>query len=119
MVDTLTKTEKVGEFSFTKTDQKELSGYVTKPSVKVGKNKYIPAFQADIATIFRGETPEAKQKLLLLAKLVKSNFDVSDMVTATKTKVTKETKSKLQQAKEGVKAATSGQYSKKSLGDFF
>lgn len=117
--ETLGKTETVGAFTFTKNDQKELGGYITKPTVKVGKNKYVPAFQAEIANIFRADSEESKQKLLLLAKLVKSNFDVSDLVTETKTKVVKQAKSRLQEAKTGVKPSTSGNYTKKSLGDYF
>lgn len=115
----LAKTENVGAFTFTKVDQKELGTYVTKPTVKVGKNKYVPAFQAEIANIFKADTEESKQKLLLLAKLVKTNFDVTDLVTETQTKVVKKAKSRLQEAKTGVKPSSAGNASKKSLGDYF
>lgn len=115
----LSKTENVGAFSFTKADQKELGSYVTKPTVKVGKNKYVPAFQAEIANIFRADTEENKQKLLLLAKLVKTNFDVTDLVSDVQTKVVKKAKSKLQEAKTGVKPASAGSASKKGLSDYF
>lgn len=116
----LAKTENVGVFSITKTDQKDLGNYITKPAVKVGTNRYVPQFQNDIAKIFRAETPEDKQKLILLAKLVKSNFDTTDVKTEVKTKVTKEIQTKLKDAKKGVKTASSGAGgSKKSLSDFF
>ena len=115
----LLKTEAVGSFPITKTEQKELGVYLTKPTIKVGKNKYVPSFNADIAKIFKADTPESKQKLILLAKLVKTNFDTKDLVVATETKVTKTAKSKLQEAKQGVRTSSSGLQSKKSLGDFF
>lgn len=115
----ISETEAVGEFTFTAEDKKKLGPYITKPSVKVGANKYVPAFQYKVAEIFRAETPEAQQRLLLLAKLVESDFDIKDVVTKKKTEVTKVIKSKLQDAKNNVKPATAGGYSKKSLGDFF
>jgi hypothetical protein len=114
----LEKTEAVGSFNFSKVNKKELLDFMVKPSVKIGKNKYITHFQAELGNIFKAEG-EDKKKLLLLAKLVKSNFDVKDLIEETKTKVVKEAKSKLQQAKSGVKPSTSGGYTKKSISDYF
>jgi len=91
--------------------------FITKPTVKVGKNKYITEFQAELGEIFKGEG-ENKKKLLLLAKLVKSQFDVKDLIEETKTKVVKDAKSKLQQSRTGVRPSTSGGNNKKSLSDF-
>lgn len=115
----LSKTESVGAFAITKTDQKELTSYVIKPTVKVGKNKYIPQFQKDIANIFKAETEEDKKKLLLLAKLVKTGFDVKDLVTQVETEVTKKAKSKLADAKRNIKPSSSGSAGKKSISDYF
>ena len=115
----LESTEAVGNFDFTKINKKELMSYISKPTVKIGKNKYITQFQADLGGIFKGEGEQTK-KLLLLANLVKSDFDVNGVITETKTKVIKAAKSKLQQIKSGsVKASGSGGYRRKSLSDFF
>lgn len=114
----LEKTEAVGSFNFSKVDKKDLMNYVTKPSVKIGKNKFITQFQAELGNIFKAEG-ESKKKFLLLAKLVKSDFDVKDLIEAAKTTAVKEAKSKLQQAKQGVKPSSSGNLSKKSISDFF
>lgn len=114
----LEKTEAVGSFNFSKVNKKELLDFMVKPSVKIGKNKYITHFQAELGNIFKAEG-EDKKKLLLLAKLIKSDFDVKDLIEETKTKVVKEAKSKLQQAKSGVKPSTSGGYTKKSISDYF
>lgn len=115
----LQQVEEVGSFKFNKTDKKELFSYITKPSVKVGKNKYVTQFQSDLSDTFKAEGEESRQKLLLLAKLLKSNFDVKDLVESTKTKVVREAKSKLQQAKLGVKPSSSGRSTKKSMADYF
>lgn len=114
----LDSTESVGSFSFNKVDKKGLINFITKPIVKVGKNKYITEFQAELGEIFKGEG-ENKKKLLLLAKLVKTKFDVKDLIAETKTNVVKEAKSKLQQARTGVRPSSSGGANKKSLSDFF
>lgn len=114
----LQKTEKVGNFDFQKVDKKNLIDYITKPSVKVGKNKYISKFQAEIGEIFKAEG-EQKKKLLLLAKLVMSDFDVKDIIEQTKTETVKKAKSKLQSARTNVKASSSGNSTRKSLYDYF
>lgn len=113
----LNKVESVGSFSFNKVDKKDLLNFISKPTIKVGKNKYVTPLVAEMGEIFKGEG-ENKKKLLLLAKLVKSNFDVKDLIEEAKTKVVKEAKSKLQAAKTGVKPSTSGGYNKKSLADY-
>lgn len=115
----ISETESIGDFKITDKEKKELGPYMTKPSVKVGKNKFIPAFNSQLGEILQAKTPEAKKKLVLLAKLIKSDFDVSDLARRQETKVVKKTQSKLAEAKTGVKPSTSGSYSKKSLSDFF
>lgn len=114
----LDKTESVKDFDFSKVDKKELTNYITRPTVKVGKNRFITQFQADLGKIFNGKE-DNKQSLLLLAKLVKTDFDIRDIVEKTKTKVTKEAKSKLQQARQVTRPSSSGNAGKKTLADFF
>lgn len=114
----LEKTETVGSFDFSKVDKKDLINYITKPTVKIGKNKYITQFQAELGDIFKAEG-DKKQSLLLLAKLVKTGFDVKDLLETTKTKVVKEAKSKLQYAKAGVRASSTGGSNRKAITDYF
>ena len=114
----LADTQEIGAFTFTKTDQKELDGYITKPTIKVGKNKYIPAFQNDLAKVLRAVKKEDKEDLILLAKLLKSKFDVKDIAVQAKTAVAKKVKSKLEDAKKGTKLSTSGAYTRKALADY-
>jgi hypothetical protein len=115
----LDKTEQVGQIKITKEDKKRLGNIITKPSVKVGKNKYVPEFNYKLGQILKAETPEAKQTLLLLAKLVDNGFDFTDIAVKAETKVAQKVKSKLRDSKNGVKPSSSGNYSKKSLSDFF
>lgn len=118
LVAELQSIESVGKFKFSKNDKKELTDYVTKATVKVGKNQFITPFQQAMGNIFRAEG-ENKQKLLLLAKLLKSNFDVKDIITETKTETIRSSKDKLQKARQGVKPASTGGASRKSLADYF
>lgn len=118
----LTKVAKVGSFTFTDADRKELGDYVTKPNAKTGKATYIPQFNKDLGEILRAKTPEAKEKLLLLAKLIKSGFDVKDLVAATTTAATRKVRSSLKQAKENPNPSSSSSGNTgtgKSLSDFF
>ena len=112
---TLDSTEQVGAFTFNKTDKKELTDYVTKPAVKVTGNKYITQLQADLNTVFSGD----KQKLLLLAKLIKNDFDIADVVTDLKTKVVKETKSNIKLQSTGLRPSSSSSSKNKDLASYF
>lgn len=116
----LAKTESVRDIPITKEEQKTLADYITKPTVKVGKNRYVPEMQTEIARMFKAETPEDKADLLLLAKFLKNKFDTSDITVKAQTTIVQTAKSKLRGAKEGVNTKTSGSYSgKKSLTDYF
>lgn len=114
------KTTKAGQFKITKEDQKKLAAFITKPTVKVGKNQFIPEFNSKLGEIIQAKTPEAQQKLVLLAKLLSNDFDFSDIEKGAETKVTKKVKSNLRNAKNGVRPSSSGQYGgSKTLSDFF
>lgn len=115
----LNKINKVGNFKITNEDKKKLETFITKPTVKVGKNKFIPAFNSKLGEIIGAKTPEAQQKLILLAKLLNDDFDLKDLEVSAETKVTRKAKSKLRDAKNGVKPSSSGSYTTKSLSDFF
>lgn len=119
LVSVAATTENVGMFPISKIEQKELPVYITKPNVKVGKNKYIPAFSSELGRILRAETPKDQQDLLVLAKLIKNKFKIDDLKVKTETTVTKEAKSRIAAAKSGVKAHSSGDTNKKALSDYF
>ena len=110
----LDEIETIKDFSLAKKEKGELLNYITKPSVKVGKNKYITEFQKglkDISNNYEG--------LILLAKLLKSDFDMSSLKVKTETKQVRELKNNLQRTRKEVKPTNSGSSGNKQLSDFF
>jgi hypothetical protein len=110
---TLENTDAINNITLTKEDKKELIPFMTKPSVKIGKNKYITGLQAGIQKIFSD-----KPKLLLLAKLVKSDFDLTGVEKKGASKLTKEVKTELQRQKQ-TPGPKSTDNTTRELADFF
>lgn len=113
------KTDAVGAFTFTKADQKRLVASITKSTVKVGKDRYIPETYNRLNKVLQAKTEDDKRNLLLLAHLLENNFDIKDVAVKTTTKIVKEVKSKLKDAKTGVKAHSSNRTTKRDLSDYF
>lgn len=120
LVETAEKTEKLaGIFSLTKEDKKKLPAFIHKASIRVGDDRYVPPFQVKLAQVLKAKTKEDKEKLLLLGKILESDFDFSDVIPAVATKVATKVKSKLREAKNGsVRATSAGGYGTKSLTDY-
>lgn len=85
--ETLEDTDEVDNFKFPAKEKKQLLSFITKPSVKVGKNRYITGMQAKLQEVLK--EPE---KMIVLAKLLNNDFDVADVVATTTTKKTREVK---------------------------
>lgn len=100
------KNEKVGHFTLTNKEKKELPSYMTKASHKVSANNYITPFQKDLSEAFRDP-----QKSVVLAKILKSNFKVDDLIRSTQTKTTRK-------AKKSIKGKSSSNNHGSSLLDF-
>lgn len=114
------KTDAVGAFTFTKADQKKIIATITKPTVKIGKDKYVPEFNAKLGKVLSGKTETDKKNLLVLAYLIDNNFDTKGLTATTTTKVVKEVKSTLKAVKSGgVKAHSSNRGEKRELSDYF
>ena len=111
---TLEETDKIKDFPITKKDKKDLVNYLTKPAVKVGKNRFLTGFQADMQ-----EVTKDYEKLILLAKIIKDDFDISDIEREVTTKKVKDLKDKLERNKKNPKIKGSGSSTKKSLSDYF
>ena len=95
VVQTLKEATGFGSFNISDTDRKGLGGYITKPAVKVGKNRYIPKFQHDLRNILVASTKENKKRLLILAKIVANDFKLVDLEQRLETKVTKGAKARI------------------------
>lgn len=112
---TLIKTDKVNNFSFTKADKATLTSFITEP-IKLQNGKYATQLQIAVNKIMYQED---KSKLLLLAKILKSDFDMSDIITEVQSSVTRKTKSELANQKQGMRPTTSSGRSRKSLSEYF
>jgi hypothetical protein len=105
--------EQVDNFKFTEKSKKSLFPFITKPTVKVGKNKYVTGMQSKLQTALK--TPD---KMLILAQLLENDFDLSGIVADSVTQNTKKLKKDIQRQKSGVKPTGSGRVTKKrSLSD--
>jgi hypothetical protein len=114
LTESLNTVEEVNNIVINKKDKSELLGYITKPAVKIGQNRYITQFQADMKNL-----TDKHDTLILLAKLVKNNFDLKDLERTIETKKTINIKRKLESTQKGSKTISSGSSNKKSLSDYF
>lgn len=97
---TLDETEEVSGVSFNKTDKKELVSYINKPVNFEGQT--MTGMANDMQKVIADP-----KKLLLLAKLLKSDFDFSEFEKKAETKVTKKTKNRLANIKSNRKPSSS------------
>ena len=97
---TLNDTEEVSGVSFSKTDKKELVNYINKPLNFEGQT--MTSMANDMQKVIADP-----KKLLLLAKLLKDDFDFSDFAKKAETKVTKKTKNRLANIKSNKKPSSS------------
>lgn len=114
VTETANKVDEVNGLAIDKKEKTELVNFITKATVKMDNGSYITGFQDSINKVLKGD----KDKLILLAKLLKSNFDFSSIQTKVKTEVTREAKSKLAQQSSTTQKPSS-KSSGKSLTDYF
>ena len=113
--ETLDNTDEIDNFTFTPTEKKSLHSFITKPSIKIGKNQYVTPFQQKLRTAL-GD----KQKMIILAKLLSDDFDVSGVVAARTTMQTKKIQNDLQRKKSGVPKSSGDTKNRgRSLAEFF
>lgn len=94
-------------------DQKELPSYISDVSVELEDGRVTTGLQKDLFSIF-GD----KDKLVLLAKLVKSDFDLSSIAKKSVTEFSKEVEKGLQNTTSNIKGSKgSSQKPKRSLAD--
>jgi len=83
-------TTELNNIKFEDVEKEDLKKYIFKPNKKKDGNVYISKFSEDLQNIFK--EPE---KLIILAKIMKSGFDLNDIVKDIETKITKDTKKKI------------------------
>ena len=99
----LNKPTNINGIAFNPKKDKELIDFITNPSVALANKKYATPLQVKLAEVFKD--PE---KVLLLGKLLKTDFDLSSVEKEAETNVTRKVKTNLSRMKEGnTKAAAS------------
>lgn len=105
---TLKAVDEIGLFTISKEDKKKLASFLTDPTEKVGKDKYVPQFHLALNKVLNPKTEQDKKNLILLTKLLFNNFEVKDdVIKKAKTEVVTKTKSRLAELKRGGKVAAS------------
>lgn len=115
--DVVSKTEAVGSVPINKKEHKELIDYITRPTVKVGKNNFVPEFNNKLSKILRGKTDKDKQQLLAIAKICKEDFNLPDLDKAVETRVITRTKSKIAEKRNNTARNITSGIMKRSLAD--
>jgi hypothetical protein len=108
--------DSVGKLKFTKSEKKELPSYMTDKNVQLENGSSITTMQKDLYEAMRDET-----KAVMLAKLLKSDFNFDMIEEEVEDKIAKKTKEQLRRTdKKPSKSGKSSSPSKRgSLADFF
>lgn len=107
----LEEKKEIKNLKFSDQDKKELPDYISNQSVELNDGRSITPFYHDLF-----ETLKDKDKTLLLAKLIKSDFDFSQIEKQAKTKQAKEVEDNLQRNQTSV---SKGSSQPKRLTDYF
>lgn len=109
----LTEAEDIKGIVLNKTDKETLPSYISDANVKLQDGRVVTKFQQELFSVF-GD----KQKTILLAKLIKSDFDFSSIANKEITKFSKNIKENIQNTNVQIKGSKgSSQKQKKSLVD--
>lgn len=105
----VSSTKEISSFKLNKKDVEELPNYITDPSVKLENGNYITPLQKKLQEVFQD-----KGKTVLLAKLLKSDFDFSSLEKNISTKITQEVKNSVRR-----KSPQTTDRANKSLASYF
>lgn len=108
----LEEKEEVKGLKFNKQDKRELPEYISSASIELQDGRTITPFYNDLF-----ETLKDKDKTLLLAKLIKSDFDFSSIEKQAETKSTKQVKDNLERKNET--SVKKGSSQPKRITDYF
>jgi hypothetical protein len=109
----VSESDELDVFKVTRKDKRELPSYISDATVKLENGRVVTELQKDLYLALND-----KEKTVKLAKILKSNFDFSDIAKAEKTKFTKEVKRDLSRSKKTTETAKKSNKSN-SLADFF
>lgn len=104
----------INGLKFSRQDARELPDYITNATEQVNGKQTTPFYKE------LSEALKDKDKVLVMAKLLKSNFSFKDIEKAAATKVAKEVKNNIQRQQENKNLGTAGGGSQaKRLADYF
>lgn len=104
------------DIKLSRKDKNDLPSYISEQSIKLENGNSISGLQKDIFEALKDE-----KKTVMLAKVLKSDFDFSDFIKEAETKVTKKTKKELRHTETKTPSRSKGGKvtSKKALADYF
>jgi hypothetical protein len=108
----ISETKEVKGMPISRKDKKELPSYMTDRNISLTNGSQITQMQQDLYAALQDE-----EKSMLLAKLLKSDFDFSSFKRAAKTEISKKQRESITHTSTKNKARNIN--SKKSLADFF
>ncbi len=115
LIETLQSEKELEGMKFNRKDKLDLPSYISDATIKLENGNSISGLQKDIM-----ETLKDKKKTLMLAKILKNDFDFSDFTKEATTKVTRGVKKELENTETNTpKRSKGGAFSKKSLEDYF
>lgn len=98
--DLISTNDTVSNLKLSRKEKRELPDYITN-LVESGDNKKMTQFQVDIYKVLQD-----KEKTVALAKILKSDFDFTDLANAIKTEVTNDTRKNLRRTEVPNKSAS-------------
>lgn len=119
LASTVSNLEEIKGIKLSKVDKKELPNYMLERNVKLQNGGKITTMQKDIMEALQDEN-----KAIFLAKLLRNDFDLSDLAKEVQTKVTKKVKDGIRRNKrssKNIKSTDSAGSSaaRKDLSDYF
>lgn len=109
----INESEQVGNFTINKKDKRNLPSYIADRNVKLEDGRQVTGMQE---ALFKALND--KEKTVMLAKILQSDFDFSEIAKAEKTKFSREVKRDLNRSKK-ITPATGSSQKKKPLAEYF
>lgn len=106
----VTSLKDINGLTLTPAEQKELPSYIADANVELENGKIVSGLQRDLFKIY-GD----KDKLTLLAKLVKSDFDFSSLTKKQETKRSKEIRENIQNTGKNIKGSDGSSQKKRQI----
>ena len=112
--ETLTSNKSINGFKIADKEKNQLFDFLTKKSIKVNNNYSVTPFQKKLSEVFQDTN-----KLVVLAKILNSDFDFKDFKKQVETETTRKVKSNLENRKGLVNSSVGSSTKGLNLSDIF